>query len=69
VFPPIVGAQLVSDNLNVISIENIANLRSNMMWYRSRGGQYDTKILARLYHSYRVRYDTGLVSHQYEIKL
>ena len=35
VFPPIVGGQPVGDNFNVMSVQNIANLRSTVMWYRS----------------------------------
>ena len=59
VFMPIVGGQPVGDNCNVMSVQNIANLRSTVMWYRSRGVQYDTESIAVLDRSCRVRYDTG----------
>ena len=59
VFPPIVGGQPVGDTFNVMSVQNIANLRSTVMWYRSRGVRYDTESIAVLDRSRRVRYDTG----------
>ena len=48
VFTPIVGGQPVGNNCNVMSVQNIANLRSTVMWYRSRGVQYDTESIAVL---------------------